>query len=82
MELTLKSKAAGGWKNLADLEEGQVLRGRVKRVEKYGVFVDIAGSSLTGLAHISEVADAFVQDIAKLFNPGQGKPSDELHDVH
>lgn len=40
---------------LEDFKEGQLVKGTVKRVEKYGVFVDIKRSKVTGLCHISEV---------------------------
>ena len=73
-ELSLKE---AGWQlGLKDLAEGQSVRGRVRRVERFGVFVTLTGSArLTGLAHISEVADEQVADLAQLFQPGQGAPS-------
>lgn len=46
----------------------------MRRVERFGVFVTLAGSDgkLTGLAHISECADGRVDDLGKLFAAGQG----------
>lgn len=41
--------------SLADLHEGQKVDGRVKKVEDYGLFVEIEGSRLSGLCHKSEV---------------------------
>eukprot|EP00941_MAST-03F_sp_MAST-3F-sp1_P001957 g1957.t1 len=38
-----------------DIEIGSVHEGRVKRVEKFGVFVTIANSTFDGLAHKSEI---------------------------
>jgi hypothetical protein len=71
VELSLKE--ASRQLGLEDLSEGQTVRGRVRRVERFGVFVTLAGSAgLTGLAHISEVADEKVEDLAQLFQAGQG----------
>ncbi len=48
------------------------MSGRVRRVEKFGVFVEVEGnSSVVGLAHISELADGAVKDISALFKPKQ-----------
>ncbi len=60
---------------LEDLQEGQTVSGRVKRVEGFGVFITLAGSGLTGLCHISEVADEKVANLPSLFQPGQGETS-------
>lgn len=57
---------------LEDMSEGQIVRGTVKRVEKFGVFVRIKDSPITGMAHISEVADEHVTDLSELFKAGQG----------
>jgi rRNA biogenesis protein RRP5 len=40
---------------LSDLTEGQKIQGRVKKVEEYGLFIQIEGSKLSGLCHKSEV---------------------------
>ena len=42
--------------SLSDLSEGQKVDGRVKRTEEYGIFIEIAGSKLSGLCHKSEVS--------------------------
>ena len=57
--------------NLDTMAEGQIVRGRVQRIEKYGVFVALEGSNITGLAHLSALADNFVQDPGKLFKLNQ-----------
>ncbi|KAL4451480.1 hypothetical protein ABPG75_007142 [Micractinium tetrahymenae] len=72
VDLTLRSRKVGP--SLGSLEEGQVVRGRVKRLAKFGVFVELEGTEAqgaTGLAHVSEVADEYVKDLASLFSPGQ-----------
>ena len=40
---------------LADLTEGQKVEGRVKKIEDYGLFIEIEGSRVSGLCHKSEV---------------------------
>jgi rRNA biogenesis protein RRP5 len=40
---------------LSDLQEGQIINGRVKKIEEYGLFLEIEGSKLSGLCHKSEV---------------------------
>ena len=57
--------------NVDSYHEGQIIQGIVKRIEKFGVFISIADSALTGMAHVSELCDGFVQDIDKLFKIGQ-----------
>jgi predicted RNA-binding protein with RPS1 domain len=50
----------------------QVLAGKVRRVEAYGVFIDIEGGSrLVGLCHISQVADEKVVNLAARYRAGQ-----------
>jgi rRNA biogenesis protein RRP5 len=39
----------------SDLKEGQIVNGRVKKIEDYGLFLEIEGSKLSGLCHKSEV---------------------------
>ena len=40
---------------LQDLQEGQKIMGRVKRIETFGLFIEIDGSKVTGLCHKSQV---------------------------
>ena len=72
-----KEKTMHGIENLT---EGQIVRGIVRKVEKFGVFVQLEGLNLTGMAHVSELADGFVQDPGQLFKPNQGKflPNDRF----
>lgn len=44
------------------VEVGQVLEGKVTGITNFGAFVDLA-DGVTGLVHISEVADTFVKDV-------------------
>ena len=69
IDLTLRQRKPRP--SVASYKEGGVVKGRVKRIEKYGVFVQLEGGAV-GLAHVSEVADAFVADVNELFKVGQG----------
>jgi rRNA biogenesis protein RRP5 len=42
-----------------DLQEGQKVAGVVKKIEEYGIFIQIEDSKLNGLCHKSEVYTAF-----------------------
>lgn len=56
---------------IADLKEGQVVAGKVRKVEEYGAFIDIDGSAnVAGLCHRSEMAEKPVPDARKLYNAG------------
>ncbi len=51
-----------------DLQEGQIINGKVVRVESYGLFVDI-GAERPGMIHVSELSDNYVgspSEIAKV----------------
>jgi len=53
---------------LRTLQEGQVLTGKVTRIESYGVFVDI-GIDHEGMVHIRELAHGFIKhpgDVVKI----------------
>ncbi|THV06019.1 nucleic acid-binding protein [Dendrothele bispora CBS 962.96] len=41
----------------ADFTPGQIVDGTVKRIEDYGLFIQIQGSKITGLCHKSELSD-------------------------
>ena len=47
---------------MAPIEVGSILEGRVSGITKFGAFVDL-GNKQTGLIHISEVADSYVNDV-------------------
>jgi|SRR5690625_4659940 len=44
------------------LEVGHIVEGKVTGITNFGAFVEL-GNGQTGLVHISEVADAYVEDI-------------------
>ena len=49
-----REKEANRQKMLAELTEGQICRGTVRKVEPFGAFVDIGGAD--GLIHVSEMS--------------------------
>ncbi|KAI5476893.1 hypothetical protein MNV49_007065 [Pseudohyphozyma bogoriensis] len=59
VELSLRSTATVKETavEIGDLAKGQIVRGVVKRVEEYGAFIRIEGSSISGLCHKSKVTD-------------------------
>ncbi|EFR02442.1 rRNA biogenesis protein RRP5 [Nannizzia gypsea CBS 118893] len=53
---------------LKDLKVGQIVTGKVRKVEEYGAFIAIDGSAnLSGLCHRSEMAEKRVEDATQLY---------------
>ncbi|KUI65065.1 rRNA biogenesis protein rrp5 [Cytospora mali] len=58
-------------KTLADYAIGEVVTGKVRAVEDFGVFIVIDGSAnISGLCHRSEMAEKTVKDARKLYSAG------------
>ena len=55
---------------LEDLEEGSKVKGTVSRVERYGVFVKLDNSDVSGLSHLSECSDKYVENLENMYDPG------------
>ena len=53
-----------------DIEIGKVYSGKVKRIEKFGAFIEIAKGK-DGLAHISELANERVAQVEDVLSMGQ-----------
>ena len=53
----------------ANIEEGQIVKGNVKRLVDYGAFIDIGG--VDGLAHISDLSWHRVKHPSDILEPGQ-----------
>jgi ribosomal protein S1 len=53
-----------------DIRAGQVYTGKVKRLERYGAFVDI-GATRDGLVHVSEITSEYIQDPKDYVKPGE-----------
>ncbi|MEG2053966.1 MAG: S1 RNA-binding domain-containing protein [Oscillospiraceae bacterium] len=52
------------------LEIGSILEGKVSGIKKFGAFVDLDGGG-TGMVHISEVANGFVENLETVLTLGQ-----------
>jgi rRNA biogenesis protein RRP5 len=56
---------------IRDLKVGQVVTGKVRKVEDFGAFIVIDGSAnVSGLCHRSQMAEQNVEDARKLFEAG------------
>jgi S1 RNA binding domain protein len=53
-----------------DLEVGSILTGKVTGITKFGAFVSVAPGK-SGLVHISEIANSYVNDIHQHLTEGQ-----------
>ena len=62
-------RAARREKLLAELEPGQVRRGRISQVVDFGLFVNLGG--IDGLVHISELSWGRIDHPREIYAPGQ-----------
>ena len=53
-----------------DLEVGTILTGKVTGITKFGAFVTVAPGK-SGLVHISEIANSYVNDVSEHLKEGQ-----------
>lgn len=54
-----------------DLKVGQIITGKIRKVEDFGVFIVVDGSmNVSGLCHRSEMAENRVADVKKLYSEG------------
>ena len=66
VEMSLRSETVNKHVlTFGDLVEGKKVDGKVKKVEDFGIFIQIEGSRLSGLCHKSEVRSLFHS--AKIF---------------
>lgn len=66
IELTMIEPLALEWREIA---KGMVVKGKVTRLEKFGVFVDI-GAERPGLVHISEMTHDYIKSPGDLVKEG------------
>ncbi|KAK9854523.1 Tetratricopeptide-like helical protein [Penicillium brevicompactum] len=56
---------------LKDFKVGQIVTGKVRKVEEFGAFIVVDGSSnISGLCHRSEMADKRIEDARTLYDAG------------
>jgi rRNA biogenesis protein RRP5 len=54
-----------------DIQEGQIVTGKVRKVEEFGAFILVDGSdNVSGLCHRSQMAEQPVKDATKLYKEG------------
>ncbi|MGB3532426.1 MAG: S1 RNA-binding domain-containing protein [Microcoleaceae cyanobacterium] len=68
-KLVLSQRMATETVGFSQLEQGQLVEGTVSSVKPFGVFVDLDG--VTGLIHIKEVSQKFIESLADLFPVGE-----------
>jgi len=62
VELTLRENAEfTKYLKFSDLKEDQILTGNVSRIERFGIFIVITNSKISGLCHASEIVDGAVE---------------------
>lgn len=64
------SMIAPGTLTMRDLEEGQIVPGKVTRLERYGAFVDI-GVGRDGMLHVKEMGHGYVEKPEDVVQIGQ-----------
>ena len=52
-----------------DYQVGELVKGKVKRIEDYGLFIEVAPGR-EGLLHISQISDRRIRDLKEEFNIG------------
>uniref|UniRef100_A0A5B7AEH9 rRNA biogenesis protein RRP5 n=1 Tax=Davidia involucrata TaxID=16924 RepID=A0A5B7AEH9_DAVIN len=76
IEVTLKTSRASSTpksdiNDLNSLRVGDIISGRIKRVEVYGLFVTIDHTNKVGLCHVSELSDDHVENIETIYRAGE-----------
>lgn len=73
VEFSLKknAKVRAVQSGLSDLAAGQVVEGTVKKIEDFGIFIQVnAVAGVSGLCHKSEIADKAIKDINAVYSVG------------
>lgn len=66
-----KNSCKNSWgSHSLQLEVGSILEGKVTGIKKFGAFVALPEGK-TGMVHISEVSNEFIQDLAAVLTEGQ-----------
>ncbi|KAK7354984.1 hypothetical protein VNO80_14229 [Phaseolus coccineus] len=50
---------------------GDIISGRIKRVESFGLFIAIDNTNMVGLCHVSEIPDNQIENIEANYKPGE-----------
>ncbi|XP_019092187.1 PREDICTED: rRNA biogenesis protein RRP5-like [Camelina sativa] len=76
IEVTLKTVNAGGQPksesyDLKKLRVGDMISGRIKRVEPYGLFITIGQTGMDGLCHKTQLSDDGIENIQARYKAGE-----------
>ncbi|KAF5178075.1 rRNA biogenesis protein RRP5, partial [Thalictrum thalictroides] len=68
VEVTIKTETTGDAskferRDFSSLHVGDVVSGRIKRIESFGLFITIEQTNMVGLCHVSELSDILVGNI-------------------
>ncbi len=68
-KLVLSQRQATRSANFSQLEVGQLVEGEIVSIKPFGAFVDFDG--ITGLLHIKQVSQSFIESLPAVFQIGQ-----------
>ncbi|CAK8570928.1 unnamed protein product [Lathyrus sativus] len=76
VEVTLKTSTVSSTSkseisDLGKFHVGDVITGRIKRVESFGLFIAIDNTNMVGLCHVSEISDNHIENIEAKFEAGE-----------
>ncbi|WJX11337.1 hypothetical protein P8452_01962 [Trifolium repens] len=76
VEVTLKTSTVSSTSkseisDLGKFNVGDVISGRIKRVESFGLFIAIDNTNVVGLCHVSEISDDHIENIEAKFGAGE-----------
>ncbi|KAK7392757.1 hypothetical protein VNO78_21204 [Psophocarpus tetragonolobus] len=57
--------------DLSKFHVGDIITGRIKRVESFGLFIAIDNSNMVGLCHVSEISDNRIENIEANYRAGE-----------
>jgi small subunit ribosomal protein S1 len=68
-KLVLSQREAARSANFNQLELGQLVEGKIVSIKPFGLFIDFDG--ITGLLHIKQVSQSFIESLPAVFQIGQ-----------
>ncbi|XP_057422928.1 rRNA biogenesis protein RRP5 [Lotus japonicus] len=76
VEVTLKTSTVSDTSksesmDLSKFHVGDLISGRIKRVEPFGLFIAIDNTNMVGLCHVSEISDDRIENIEAKYRAGE-----------
>ena len=68
-KLVLSQREAARSENFSKMELGQLVEGKIVSIKPFGVFVALEG--ITGLLHVKQISQSFIESLPALFQMGQ-----------